>query len=250
MSGGLIVAAAQSASAAGDITGNAARHLRFAKLAAGHGVQILVFPELSLTGYELDLASSHAIHPDRPELALLRQFGMEARMTIVAGAPVRNGGGALNIAALAFRADGSVVTHTKEHVHQSEEHVFTSGPGGPLLPVEEASVALAICADASHPQHAAKAAAGGATLYAAGVMIDEEGHVRKTALLATYARRHGMAVLMANYSGTTGGYVSAGKSAIWSEDGTIAAASTGIEEALIVGIKSNGSWSGAVVPFR
>jgi hypothetical protein len=58
-----------------------------------------------------------------------------------------------------------------------------------------------------------------------------------------------MAVLMANYSGATGGWVSAGKSALWSEDGQLVAASTGTEEALVVGMKQNGVWNGIVLPL-
>lgn len=174
---------------------------------------------------------------------------MQAHITVVVGAPLLNDKNELHIAALAFRPDGSVATYTKQHVHQSEEHVFTSGPGGPALLVEDATVALAICADASHPQHAASAAARGANLYAAGVMLTENDYARKAPLLRNYALEHRMAVLMANYSGVTGGDISAGKSALWSEDGQVIAASTGTEEALVIGRKQNGVWNGSVVPL-
>ncbi|HJR33258.1 MAG TPA: nitrilase-related carbon-nitrogen hydrolase, partial [Pseudomonas sp.] len=46
----LTIAAAQSISVAGDLAANIARHLRFMQVAAEQGVQLLVFPELSLTG--------------------------------------------------------------------------------------------------------------------------------------------------------------------------------------------------------
>ena len=245
----LIIAAAQSTSVPGDISRNVAHHLRFGTIAAERGAQLLVFPELSLTGYELAIARSNAVRPDSSCLDPLRHLATQAHMTVVAGAPVLNDKDELHIAALAFRPDGSVVTYTKEHVHQSEEEVFTSGPGGPALLVEDATVALAICADATHPQHAANAAAGGANVYAVGVMIDEIGYVRKVSLLRNYALEHRMAVLMANYSGTTGGEVSAGKSALWSEDGQLLAASPGTEEALVVGTKQNGVWTGTVLPL-
>ncbi|MBZ5563273.1 MAG: carbon-nitrogen hydrolase family protein [Acidobacteriia bacterium] len=245
----LIIAAAQSASVPGDVPRNVAHHLQIATVAAEHGVQLLVFPELSLTGYELTLARSKVVRPDSSDLDPLRHLATRAPMTVVVCAPVLNEKGQLHIAALAFCPDGSVLTYTKQHVHQSEEAVFTSGPGGPALRVEDATVALAICADAAHPEHAASAAAGGANVYAAGVMIDEKGYARKAALLQTYAREHRMAVLMANYSGVTGGEVSAGRSAIWSEDGQLVAASTGTEEALVIGTKQHGAWNGIVSPL-
>lgn len=235
----LIIAAAQSASVRGDIAGNIETHLRFAEAAAEHGVRLLVFPELSLTGYELAIAKAHTIAPDSPALDPLRDFAKKAGMTIVAGAPVLN-----YIAALAFRPDGTTSLYTKVHVHESELHVFAPGSGGPDLTINEVTVALAICADVSFPQHARHAAERGARIYAAGVMIDDAGYARKMPLLKGYAVEHKMAVLMANYSGITGGEVSAGKSAIWAEDGTVVAQSSGTTEELIVGTKENGVWTG------
>jgi predicted amidohydrolase len=210
---------------------------------------LLVFPELSLTGYELAMAAANVVDPGSPVLDPLRQLAAEARMTIVAGAPVRSDRETLHIGALAIRPQGPVVTHTKEHTHYSEEGVFRPGRGGPVLPVEDARVALAICADAKHPEHAATAARRGATVYAASVMIIEEEYGPKAALLEGYARRHRMAVLLANYSGATGGAHSAGKSALWSEGGLLVAASGGTEEALVVGSKHDGVWTGAVLPL-
>jgi predicted amidohydrolase len=245
----LIIAAAQSMSVPGDISRNVAHHLRFGTIAAERGAQLLVFPELSLTGYELTIARSNAVRPDSSDLDPLRHLATHAHMIVVVGAPVLNDHDQLHIAALTFRPDGSVVTYTKMFVHQSEEEVFTSGPGGPTLLVENAAIALAICADATHPQHAATAAARGANVYAVGVMITEDGYARKVAFLKNYALEHRMAVLLANYSGATGGWVSAGKSALWSEDGQLVAASTGTEEALVVGMKQNGVWQGIVVPL-
>lgn len=245
----LTVAVAQSTSVPGNVSLNIAQHLRFGAIAAERGAQLLVFPELSLTGYELALARRNAVRPDSSDLDPLRQLATQTRMTVVAGAPVLNDKGELHIAALAFGFDGSVAVYTKQHVHQSEEEVFTSGPGGPGLLVGEATVALAICADAMHPEHAARAAARGANVYAASVMITENGYAKKVALLRSYAVEHRMAVLMANYSGATGAFVSAGKSALWSEDGQLEAATEGTEEALVVGIRQNGVWKGMVLPF-
>ena len=48
---GIRIAAAQAPSVAGDIAANIAIHLRFIAAAQAEGVQLLVFPELSLCGY-------------------------------------------------------------------------------------------------------------------------------------------------------------------------------------------------------
>jgi len=244
----LIIAAAQSTSVPGNISQNVARHLRFGAMAADNDAQLLVFPELSLTGYEPAIARSNAIRPGSTCLDPLRRLAEEAHMTVVVGAPLLNDEDQLHIAAFAIRPDGSVSTYTKEHLHPGEEQTFTPGMGGPVLLVEDANVALAICADTTHPRHAASAAARGANVYASGVLIAENGYAPDTALLRNYALDHRMAILMANYSGVTGGWVSAGKSAIWSENGTLVATSRGTEEALVVGTRRNGVWDGIVVP--
>ena len=244
----LVIAAAQSQSRAGDVAWNVGRHVQIGALAAKHAVELLVFPELSLTGYELSLGRSHAMHPASADLDPLRRLAMNSRMTMVAGAPMLNNRDELHIGAFSIRPDGSVLTYRKEHVHKSEEG-FTSGPGGTVWKVGDATVAMAICADASHPSHAASAAERGANIYAASVMIEDDAYARKTALLQQYAERYRMAVLMANYSGSTGGLESAGKSAVWSEDGRLVASSSACDEVLVIGRKENGVWDGLVIPF-
>jgi predicted amidohydrolase len=244
----LIIAAAQSKSVPGDISQNVARHLRFAAIAAENGVRLLVFPELSLTGYEPAIARRNAVRPNASCLDPLRRLAQEADLTMVVGAPVLNEKDELHIGAFAIRPDGSEFTYTKQYLHAGEEKVFAPGEGGPVLEIEDAQVALAICADTTHAQHPASAAARGANVYAAGVLITEKGYATDTALLRRYAAEHKMAVLMANHSGVTGGWVSAGKSAVWSEDGRLVAASPGTEESLVICRKQDNRWDGAVLP--
>ncbi len=70
---GLVVAAAQSASRRGDLDKNVAEHLRLIGIAAAVGVNLLVFPELPLTGYELDLASALQLEREDPRIEPLRK---------------------------------------------------------------------------------------------------------------------------------------------------------------------------------
>lgn len=228
------IAAAQTASVAGDVAGNVERHLRFARVAAGHGVQLLVFPELSLTGYELGLARGCILGPESVAVAPLRELARRTGMTIVAGAPVLDSRGLLCIGALVFGPDGSAAIHTKVHVHSSEAPFVEAGLGGPVLQVGATGVGLAICRDAKFAEHADGAAADGARVYAVGALVDGPSYDEKFALLQGHARRNGMAVLLANYSGSSGGLVSAGKSVLFGDDGAVLACA-GEEECLVVG---------------
>jgi predicted amidohydrolase len=250
----LVIAAAQSSSIPGDVLSNVARHVEFGTIAAESGVQLLVFPELSLTGYEPKLARACAVRYDSSDpdplqsFAPLQRLANDAGMIIVAGAPLLGEEGELYIGAMIIRPHAPVSLHTKVHLHPGEEAVFTPGPGGPVIEAGGTSVALAICADTNHPEHAANAASQGARVYASGVLLTDEGYAPDTELLKGYAVRHRMVILMANHSGESGGYVSAGKSAIWSEDGSPIAASKGSEDALVIASRRDDAWGSVVLP--
>lgn len=243
----LTLAAAQTLSIAGDVPANIQRHLAFMRAAAEHGVQLLVFPELSLTGYEPALAAELAIAPEDAVLSPLREMARELRLTAVVGMPIRLAPevGVL-IGALVLGADGSLAVYTKQHLHPGEEAAFIAGQGGEALEWGDDRIALAVCADFSHSSHPRNAAESGANIYAASVLISEGGYAADTALLQAYAAEHRMIVLMANHGGPTGGWTCAGQSAIWDANGLIAAAS-GIGEALVIAHREGGRWTGRQV---
>lgn len=127
----LTLAAAQTLSIAGDVEANIARHRVFMQAAAEQGVQLLVFPELSLTGYEPTLAADLAIAPDAPVLAPLREMARELQLTAVVGMPIRLAPQAdVLIGALVLGADGSLAVYTKQHLHPGEDVAFAAGQGG------------------------------------------------------------------------------------------------------------------------
>jgi predicted amidohydrolase len=244
----LTIAAAQSTSVAGDLATNIVRHQRFMQVAAKQGVQLLVFPELSLTGYERGLAAGLAIVPDAKVLQPLREFAREVGVTSVVGMPIRlSDDSPVLIGALVFGADGSLEVYSKQHLHPGEEVAFAPGTGGSMLTIGTDTVALAVCADFSHARHAASAAEQGAALYAAGVLITENGYAPDTALLQGYANTHSMTVLMANHGGATGGWESAGRSAIWASDGSLIAAAPGTGNVMVVARREAGEWRGHIV---
>ena len=243
------VAAAQSLSIAGDLAANLARHLRFMAVAAEQGVELLVFPELSLTGYEGQMAADLAIDPQDAVLQPLRDCARELGLTAVVGMPIRDRDSSkVLIGALTIGGDGSLEVYSKQHLHSGEELFYAPGAGGSSLSIGGDTVALAVCADFSHASHAAAAADLGADLYAAGVLIGEKGYGVDSALLQGYAQNHSLAVLMANHAGLTGGWQSAGRSAFWSESGALVVAARGPGEVLVIARRDAGAWQGRVVP--
>jgi len=242
------LAAAQSISIAGDVPANIERHLAFMRVAVQQGAQLLVFPELSLTGYEPSLAAELAIAPEDKMLAPLREMARELRMTAVVGMPIRlTPQAGVLIGALVLGADGSLAVYTKQHLHAGEEVAFVAGQGGAALEWGDDRIALAVCADFSHPSHPRAAAQAGATVYAAGVLISEGGYATDSALLQGYAAEHGLLVLMANHGGPSGGWTCAGRSAIWAADGSLLAAVPGVGDALLIARREGGRWAGQVM---
>jgi predicted amidohydrolase len=243
-----VFAAAQCAVGDGDITANLALHLVFMHRAHEHGVGFLLFPELSLTGYDLAVSSALAQGLDTPLLEPLRDYAQQARMTTVVGMPLELPGQAKPcIAACILHPDGSIGAYTKQHLHTGEDVYYEAGSGGELLSVAGVSVALSVCADFTHPEHAALAAQRGAQVYASGVLIGETGYPTDSRLLQGYAQQHAMAVLMANHGGVTGGWAAAGRSAFWDEQGRCVAAVSGTGNRLLVVSTQAAGWQGCEV---
>lgn len=61
-----LIAAAQSCAHPADLPRNLDDHLRLMRIAQARGVRLLVFPELSLTGYEPSAAAASPSRRTRP----------------------------------------------------------------------------------------------------------------------------------------------------------------------------------------
>jgi predicted amidohydrolase len=242
-----LLAAAQTVVVKGDIGANVERHVVLSAIAARHGARLVLFPELSLTGYEPTLARELALTADDARLAPLRDTARCEGIVIVAGAPLRNDGGLPLIGALTFLPDGTMHVYTKQHLHDGEEAAFACGQGGAALSVDGAQVALAVCAEITHASHAAAAALAGAQLYAASVLVSENGYAADAARLQGHAATHALPVLMANHGGPSGGWQCAGRSAVWDEAGALVAAAPGGGECLLLARRTAGEWEATLL---
>ena len=244
----MVIAAAQACSIKGDIKANVKAHVAMARQAAERGARLVVFPELSLTGYEPELAAALATRPDDPRLAPLDRCSKRHGITIIAGAPIVCSRGKPFIGAWIF-TPGRTFLYRKRHLHPGEERFFSEGKGeSRILSVDGTRVGTAICADTNHASHARIAAQRGARLYTAGVLISESGYAADVRNLRRIAKTHRMAVLMANHGSPSGGYQSAGRSAIWNEQGGCIAEAPCAGTALVIAVKERGRWTGEVVP--
>src|SRR5688500_4821533 len=74
----------------GRIDRNIHKHKQLINLAISHGAGIIIFPELSITGYEPELAKELAMEPDDPRLDDFQTISDARQVTIGVGVPTKN----------------------------------------------------------------------------------------------------------------------------------------------------------------
>ncbi|MFO1042195.1 MAG: carbon-nitrogen hydrolase family protein [Planctomycetaceae bacterium] len=241
------IAAAQVVSVRGDIAANLRGHAAAIASAGEQEVSVLIFPELSLTGYEPDLASELAITCTDERLMPLATLARQHQMAVVVGAPIKNFGAKPSLGAILFGPDGSMSTYAKMHLGGSEPEFFKPGEVPLSFTTRNQTVGLAICADSSKPSHPKFYVDDGSSIYAAGVFLNSEWYQSDSPRLGEYASRHQMLVVMANHAASVGTYVSVGKSAIWAPDGCLVAEAPGTESSLVISTQTDQKWIGEVV---
>jgi predicted amidohydrolase len=210
----LVIAVAQPRVVPLDVAANATVHAAAVRAAAA---RVVVFPELSLTGYELD---APLVAPDDPRLEPLVEACAATDTVALVGAPVEGP----YIATLAVDGAGARIAYRKQYPHTSEER-FQPGPGPEVLEVDGWRLGLAICRDTGIPEQIAAVAALGIDAYVAGVVDSPAGDL----VAADRARRigdeYGVWVAFSSFAGPTGGGFSetAGRSGIWTPGGAVAA---------------------------
>jgi predicted amidohydrolase len=203
---------AQTRPVKGDIGENIKRHIALIELA--RGADIILFPELSLTGYEPRLAKQLSIEADDSRLADFQAVSDSSAVTLAVGAPTRCAS-ATRITMILFRPYESRLTYSKRYLHPDEQPFFIAGEQFVTLNVDRAVIAPAICYELSVPEHSENAARNGASVYMASVAKTAKGLDAAIPTLAGIAHRYSMTVLMANSVGECDGCECVGKSSIW-----------------------------------
>lgn len=220
-------AAIQAEAAPGASTANIRTAARLTDQAAAAGANLVVFPEAFVTGY--DDAAFQAPLPSLSDLSWLTplQNIVDATgVTVVLNTALDHGDRrALTDLVLEPRRT-AWAAYDKQHLYASERAVFTPGAHGTSLTVSGTDVALSVCYDANFPEHAAAAAADGATLYVNSGAYFPGGADRRDLHYAARALDNGIYVLFSGLVGAPSNFI--GGSAIFDPLGRrIAHVSTG-----------------------
>jgi predicted amidohydrolase len=203
----------------GEVAANLDAHAARIVEARARGVDVLCFPEMSITGY-LDPGRwpEAVLSLDSDAVARFLAMTAGSEMLVLAGLVESNPRGRPFITQIAARSGSLVAVYRKITVIDEEELWFARGPGDvAVLPHRSGGIGLAICADIDSPELFAQLARAGARtvfhaaapgLYGAQETRDWQsgfdwwrGECHEK--LAGYAREHALTIAVATQAGRT-----------------------------------------------
>ncbi len=237
------IAAAQIEVTLGDLKRNLKKHLELIEVAIENGVDLIVFPEMSLTGYCREEGKELATPQSSPELVELSKKAVLNNLVIVIGAPILIDGN-LYIGSYILMQNGDIKIYTKQFLHAGEEIYYSSSfRFNPKLELKGETIQFAICADIDNQQHPLNAKENDCSLYIASLFFSKNGISKGHKILSTYAKRHALYILMSNYSGEAWGMKSGGKSGFWDNRGKFIAELAMEDEGLLIMNRAEGIWT-------
>jgi predicted amidohydrolase len=228
------ICAAQTKPIKGDLEQNIENHKKLIALAIANQVALIVFPELSLTGYEPELATalaSESLEDDR--LQDFQVLSNNNDILISVGMPTKSENG-ICISLMLFQPHKKRSLYSKHYLHPGEEKYFVSGQN--ILPIAQKNtqISFAICYETSILAHAQAAHKNGAHVYCASVLNSVTGVDKDINRISEIAKQYGMICLMSNFVGTSGNYNCAGKTSIWDKQGMLLGQLNDTDEGIII----------------
>lgn len=213
-----MVAAAQPRCVSNDVEANASAHAEVIRAAEA---RVVVFPELSLTGYELD---APPIDTEDDRLTVIVDACAAAGSVALVGAPTASEGHD-HIAVIAITGSGARVAYRKMWLSDAEARRFAPGSAPAVVDVDGWRLGLAICKDTGVPEHADATAALGIDAYVAGVLESADDAAVQEERARRVTADHEVWVVVASFAGSTGGGYerTAAQSRIWSPTGRVVA---------------------------
>jgi predicted amidohydrolase len=245
----LNVALAQIDPTLGDVSRNVDMHLRAAKQAAGRGASLVVFPELSLTGYSIkDMNWDLALNIESGKSDVLQPLlKLSNRVSMLVGGVEEDGSFRMYNSAF-FIEDGSIRTvHRKLYPPTygmfEEMRYFSRGQSVHAFETKHGRLGAAICEDLWHPSVPYLLAQDGAlailALVASPTRIGPgtgKPEIAKINLehYKTYSRLFSTYLIFCNRVGYEDGVNFWGGSAVVSPNGEVIAEARLFEEEIIV----------------
>lgn len=222
----LTIAIAQQDFWVGDIEGNAAKAVALAAEALGRGADVIVFPELALTGYPPEDLLLRPSLDRRVSQALERIAGIRGILVVI-GYP-RQGREGLNNLAGAWLDGVCLAEYAKQKLPNyqvfDERRYFEPGTDAAVFAYRGVRLGLTVCEDIWHPGPMASLRAAGAELVlnlnASPYHVNKQRERLET--VAARCSESGLPVLYANLVGGQDELVFDGGSFAMNADGSVA----------------------------
>ena len=218
-----------------DIVANIAKIKTMCTAGALFDVEVAVFPELFLTGYNLgDKAGQLAMPLDSQYLAELCQIAISTGVAIIAGFPELDNG-AIHNSAVAIDRTGRIVGHHRKVYlfGDKEKAIYTPGDRFETFEIAGRKCGLSICYDIEFPEVSRDLKRRGADV----IFVPTANMVPyfdvPTILVRSRALENGLAIVYANLCGVEGNQTYTGLSAIIGPDGKDIARA-GANEAMLI----------------
>ena len=211
---------AQTKPIKGNISANIEAHKKFIELALTLNAEAIFFPELSLTGYEPELAKKLATNHDDNRLDIFQETSDKNNIIIGLGLPTATASKIL-ISMIIFEPNKLRQTYSKQQLHSDEFPYFENGDGQIIIKTNDINMAPAICYESLQRTHSENAFKLGANVYLASVAKSANGVEKAFDHYPTIAKQYSMPVLMANCVGFFDNFLSVGQSAVWTKKGKL-----------------------------
>ncbi len=211
-----------------DVAGNLERLQQQAYLAAGRGAQLLVCPEMFLSGYNIgsEAAERLAEAEDGPSAMRVVEIAQANRIAIIYGYPeLADDGRIYNSVQLIDGHGSSLANYRKTHLFGGLDRAMFS-PGDNHFPVVELAgwqVGMLICYDIEFPENARRLAMAGAELIVVPTANMEPFDFICQVTVRSRAYENQCYLVYANYCGAEGEIQYCGHSSIVAPDGSILA---------------------------
>jgi len=193
-------------------------HLQFVRDAVALNADLIVFPELSLTNYEPELAKALALDFNTPLFDPFQVLSNEHDITISVGMPLNSSIG-ITIGMLIFQPNTPRKSYAKQILHADELPYFVGGEAPNIVEIKHTKIAFGICYETLQSSHLIRAHENGAELYIASVAKSENGVQKAMQHFPVIAQEFKIPILMANCVGPCDNFQAAGKSTAWNEKG-------------------------------
>ena len=242
MSSKVKVAVAQLNCTVGDFEGNSRKIIEAASRAAAAGADLLLTPELSLTGYppeDLLLRRAFYAASDAALQMLTAQLLQFPELTVIVGHPLAREGNRFNAASLLQRGVvlGTYCKHDLPNYDVFDEQRYFTPDNRPMVfEVNGTAFGVNICEDTwfSYTPECAKAAGAAVLLVLNGSPFNLGKQQQRLDTLRANVTRYRMPVVYANLVGGQDELVFDGGSFVLDRDGKVAAIAPYFEESVLL----------------